>query len=239
MAIFTELVCLNWFNEGSGIIISEQEFNSAINIVKSILSRRPYINAKYSTIETYNRYKSKSHGKYQSIKICHASINDSTYSKKLDEAWDAIRKKSQNSGFDLYNTAKYESSRVELDIEISKVDDSQTAKIPQDLKNCITKLKELDKKYHDEYKSNCYYKIRYYTQNQIKDDIDTDPAIAAIDIINTNDNKWDSLSRDDFVKEVNSRWKIFDKLYKELKSSFKKIDYDGDKYDAIIYYKTE
>ena len=52
MAIFTESVCLNWFNEGSSAIISEQEFNSAINIVKSILSRRSYITVKYSTIET-------------------------------------------------------------------------------------------------------------------------------------------------------------------------------------------
>ena len=63
---------------------------------------------------------------------------------------------------------------------------------------------------------------------------------ATVDIIDVKDDKkWKdpNLSRTEFIDQVNSRWQIFGDLINDIEKEFKGyIDYDGDKFDAQIYF---
>lgn len=60
MAIFTENVCLNWFNEEALYeqLFSKEDFENAIKNTKSIVSQYSEVakHIKYSTISEYNEY---------------------------------------------------------------------------------------------------------------------------------------------------------------------------------------
>ena len=45
------------------------------------------------------------------------------------------------------------------------------------------------------------------------------------------------MSRTEFIDQVNSSWQIFGDLINDIQKEFKGyIDYDGDKFDAQIYF---
>ena len=254
MDIFTESTCLNWFNESSyKPIISWEEVEDILNICKSFIDKHQFLRSctTYTTKEKYDKYAaeastpeySKTNGKYHDFTICSVDVKN-----KSKGAVDAVANL-QKEIFEYRKKTKKDfyigGGDGKLFIRILKIDNEYIArtKIPQVLKDIIKRIKELDKQYHAKYKNECYYKITILTQAKIKENISDElegSEFATVDIIDVKDDKkWKdpNLSRTEFIDQVNSRWQIFGDLINDIQKEFKGyIDYDGDKFNAQIYF---
>ena len=106
--------------------------------------------------------------------------------------------------------------------------------LPQEIKDAIKKIKELDKKYKDKYKSDCFGKIQYQDNEDIDTDIETSHNIwlASCLVYERKQGQPENI----FANELADRQKIFLEMFKELKSSSKNFNMDESKNEVMIFY---
>lgn len=106
--------------------------------------------------------------------------------------------------------------------------------LPQEIKDAIKKIKELDKKYKDKYKSDCFGKIQYQDNEDIDTDIETSHNIwlASCLIHERKQGQPENI----FASELADRQKIFLEMLKELKSYSKNFNMDESKNEVMIFY---
>lgn len=254
MAIFTENVCLNWFNEEALYeqLFSKEDFQNAIKNAKSIVSQYPEVakHITYSTISSYNEYvKSVNNGdgKYgQNLCIAIAKDMDPKLDDKiLVQIQNKLRTKQKylTSYGGHENPKKYKNwDEVPTYIVIQlhgkpKPLSKSKSSIPQEIKDAIKKIRELDKKYRDRYKSDCYGRFEYPSADDINESIecDEDPHIAICDV-RGNVSKAQNMSGEEYDKYINDKWSIFDKMFNELNRN-NEFGCDDDDYELSIYYK--
>lgn len=254
MAIFTENVCLDWLNEEALYeqLFSKEDFENAIKNTKSIVSQYPEVakHIKYSTISKYNEYvKSVNNGdgKYgQNLCIAIANgINPKLDDKILVQIQSKLRTKQKylTSYGGHENPKKYKSwDEVPTYIVIQlhgkpKPLSKSKSSIPQEIKDAIKRIKELDKKYRDKYKSDCYGRFEYPSADDINESIECneDPHIAVCDV-RGNVSKAQNMSGEEYDKYVNDKWSIFNKMFNELNKN-NEFGCDDDDYELSIYYK--
>lgn len=254
MAIFTEAVCLNWLNEEALYeqLFSKEDFENAIKNAKSIVSQYPEVakHITYSTISSYNEYvKSVNNGdgKYgQNLCIAIANGMDPKLDDKiLVQIQNKLRTKQKylTSYGGHENPKKYKNwDEVPTYIVIQlhgkpKPLSKSKSSIPQEIKDAIKKIRELDKKYRDRYKSDCYGRFEYPSADDINESIecDEDPHIAICDV-RGNVSKAQNMGGEEYDKYINDKWSIFDKMFNELNRN-NEFGCDDDDYELSIYYK--
>ena len=106
--------------------------------------------------------------------------------------------------------------------------------LPQEIKDAIKKIKELDKKYKDKYKSDCFGKIQYQDNEDIDTDIETSHNILLASCL-IHERK-QGQPENIFANELADRQKIFLEMFKELKSYSKNFNMDESKNEVMILY---
>lgn len=106
--------------------------------------------------------------------------------------------------------------------------------LPQEIKDAIKKIKELDKKYKDKYKSDCFGKIQYQDNEDIYTDIEISHNIWLASCL-VHERK-QGQPENIFANELADRQKIFLEMFKELKSYSKNFNMDESKNEVMIFY---
>lgn len=106
--------------------------------------------------------------------------------------------------------------------------------LPKEIKDAIKKIKELDKKYKDKYKSDCFGKIQYRDNEDIYTNIEISHNIWLASCL-VHERK-QGQPENIFANELADRQKIFLEMFKELKSYSKNFNMDESKNEAMIFY---
>ena len=106
--------------------------------------------------------------------------------------------------------------------------------LPQEIKDAIKKIKELDKKYKDKYKSDCFGKIQYQDNEDIYTNIEISHNIWLASCL-VHERK-QGQPENIFANELADRQKIFLEMFKELKSYSKNFNMYESKNEVMIFY---